>query len=166
MATDPSDAHGSGYAIQASVQTQLPLVSLFGKWLESKTDGDGDRNGIITKVQRRLSTYQQWLLQAAATPTSVTEDTEPWAMDARAQSGDENGVMVRVTGPGSGEAVEITAANEKDAEYLLSVCRLPPASNLFTSTDPFFPHLQDNYLGYMITVVSVPASAMSDPSRA
>ncbi len=137
MATRPSDAHGNQHGttptnngIRAAVKTQLSLVSSFEKWLDTRTEVDGDRNSIIAKIQRRLDTYKHWLLRVDATPTSVTKDTEPWTMDARAESGDEKRVVVRVTGPGSGEAVEITAADREEVEYLLSVCRLPRASNL------------------------------------
>ncbi len=136
MATGTSDVHDdehltpdSDNAISAAVHTQLLLVSSFDKWLTQKVEVDGERDAIISRVQKHSGSYAQWLLRVEATPGSVTEDDESWAMDFHARSGDDQGHVIVVSGPGSSSPVEIVAKDKKDFEYLTSVCRLRRREN-------------------------------------
>ncbi len=142
MATGANDVHDNEHptpdsdnAISAAVHTQLSLVSSFDKWLTQKVEVDGDRDGIISRVQKRSGGYAQWLLQVEATPGSVAEDGESWAMDFHAQPGDDQGHVIAVSGPGSSPPVEMVAKDKKDFEYLTSVCRLRRSKN-GRMTDP------------------------------
>jgi hypothetical protein len=110
-------------AIAAAVQTQLSLVASFERWLARKTDAGREPNGILLRAQRRLDTYRRWLLEAEQTPDTLSEDIDPWDMDARVQSGSDDGSVITVTGPGLGEPIEIAAKDEKELRHLMSVCR-------------------------------------------
>ena len=126
MATDANETrnHNPSAAdnddtISAALKTQLSIVTSFERWLARRAEVDGDRDGIVSKVQKRLVNYRQWLIRQEA--GDITEDDEPWAMGAR--SGDDDPSAIAVTGPGSGASVEIVAKDDKDMEYLMSVCR-------------------------------------------
>ncbi len=126
----------NGNAVSTAVHAQLSLVSAFEKWLTQKLGADGERDGIISRVQKRSGSYAHWLLQVEATPTSVTEDEESWAMDFHAQPGGDQVHVIVVSGPGSSAPVQIVARDKKDLEYLTSVCRLRRSKNV-QMTDPF-----------------------------
>ncbi|GAB1314748.1 hypothetical protein MFIFM68171_04958 [Madurella fahalii] len=111
--------------VATSLQTQLSLVSSFNCWLVQRTEADGDRSGIISRVQRRLDRYKQWICRAEELSEFVPDNVESWLMDARTA-----GLAIVVTGPGLDGQVEITALDEKELQYLMS----------------------DKYLGYMIKV--------------
>ncbi|KAH6850492.1 hypothetical protein B0I37DRAFT_404309 [Chaetomium sp. MPI-CAGE-AT-0009] len=137
MATDNSGIgngmpprEDSGDAIAIAIQTQTSLATSFHQWLAQKMDDDGDRNGIIVRVQSRLDSYKRWLLEANCTPINVPEDIEPWGMSARVRSGNEDGSAIIVTGPGSGEPIDIATKDKRELGYLMS----------------------DRYLGYMIKI--------------
>jgi hypothetical protein len=121
----PSATDGDG-AIAAAVQTQVSLVASFERWLAQRIEVDGDRNDIIAKIRSRLDSYRRWLLAAERTPDDPSEDVEPWAMDARVQAGDDDESVIVITGPGSGEPVEIPTKDKLECGYLMGVCRLPP----------------------------------------
>jgi len=137
MATDSNDVrtgilsmYDSDDATTAAIRTQTSLATSFHQWLAQKTDDDGDRNGVIARVQSRLDSYKQWLSQANTVPIKVPEDAESWVMQARVQSGNEDGSVIIVTGPGSGEPIDIATKDERELRYLMS----------------------DNYLGYMTKI--------------
>jgi hypothetical protein len=117
-------------AIEIAIRTQTSLATSFQQWLAQKRNDDGDRNDVIARVQLRLDSYKQWLLEANTVPITVLKDVEPWDMSARVQPGDEDGSVIIVTGPGSGEPIEIATKDEGELRYLMS----------------------DNYLGYMIKI--------------
>lgn len=85
-------------------------------------DDDGDRNGVIARVQSRLDSYKQWLLEANSVPIKFPKDSESWDMRARVRSGNEDRSAIIVTGPGSGEPIEIATKDEQELRYLMSVC--------------------------------------------
>lgn len=120
---DSSPTANNDDPISAAVESQLSLVSSFHRWLARRGEVDGDRNGIISRIQNRLDDYRQWLTrhQHQATAGDITEDNEPWAMDVRSRRDD--GLLIAVTGPGSDRPIEIVARDDEDAEYLTSVCR-------------------------------------------
>jgi hypothetical protein len=122
--TPPRD--DSGDAIAIAIRTQTSLATSFHQWLAQKMDDDGDRNGIIVRVQSRLDSYKQWLLEVDCTPINVPEDVEPWSMSARVRSGDEGGSAIIVTGLGSGEPIDIATKDKRELGYLMSVCIVPP----------------------------------------
>jgi hypothetical protein len=121
-ARDENPSAASEIVIAVALENQLSLVSSSEKWLTQRTEVDGELNGIVARVQGRLDSYRQWLLQAQHTPYSVPEDTDPWLMDARLRSGSDDGSVIVVTGPGVGEPIEMTPDDEKQLEYLISVC--------------------------------------------
>ncbi|KAK4150852.1 hypothetical protein C8A00DRAFT_45843 [Chaetomidium leptoderma] len=118
--------------IAAALQTQLALVSSFEQWLAERTEADADepRIDLVSRIQRRLGNYRRWLLEVEQTPSTISEDVGSWAMDARVRSGSDDGSVIAVTGPGSGDPIEITAKDKEEPEYLMS----------------------DNYLGYMVKI--------------
>ncbi|KAK4041301.1 hypothetical protein C8A01DRAFT_45546 [Parachaetomium inaequale] len=132
----PSTTDGDG-AIAAAVQNQLSLVSSFERWLVQKSEVDGDRNDIITRIRSRLDSYKRWLLAAEQTASDPSEDVEPWAMDARAQSGNDDESVIVVTGPGSGEPIRIPTKDKQEFGYLMS----------------------NSYLGYIIKICHAFAKA-------
>lgn len=110
-------------AIAAAVRTQLSLVASFDRWLARKAGADGAPDDVISRVQRRVDSYRRWLLEAEQTLGALPEDGDSWKMDARVQSGSDDGSVVIVTGPGLGEPVEMPAKDEKELRHLMSVCR-------------------------------------------
>jgi hypothetical protein len=129
MATDSNDIrngtpsmYDSEDATAVAIRTQTSLATSFHQWLAQKKDDDGDRTGVIARVQSRLEGYKQWLLEANSVPNKVPPNAESWAMQARVQSGNENGSAIIVTGPGSGEPIEIATKDERELGYLMSVC--------------------------------------------
>ncbi|KXX78773.1 DNA repair protein SWI5 [Madurella mycetomatis] len=120
--------------VATALQAQLSLVSSYNRWLLQRTEVDGDRNGIISRVQRRLDDYKQWIHKTEAISNFSSGAVEPWLMDARTA-----GLAIVVTGPGLDDQVEIAARDGKELEYLMSIADrwLAP---------------QDKYLGYMIKI--------------
>lgn len=104
--------------VATDLQAQLSLVSSFNSWLLQRTEADGDRDGIISRVQRRLDGYKQWIHKVEEISNFSSGAVEPWLMDARTA-----GLAIVVTGPGLDDQVEITARDEKELEYLMGVCR-------------------------------------------
>lgn len=117
----PSSAAGDD-ATTAALQNQLSLVSSFEGWLTRKLEADGDPNGIINRVQRRLSSYRRWL-GAVQSSENSSDDPEPWAMDVQVTSGDDGEHVVMVRGPGSSEPIQIVTKEDTELKYLLNVCR-------------------------------------------
>jgi hypothetical protein len=120
-ARDDKPSAADDDAIAPALQNQQSLISAFEKWLTQRTEADGELNGVIAKVQRRLDNYKQWLLQAQQTPHDVSEDIDPWLMDARVRSGPGDGSVIVVTGPGAGEPIEITPKDEGELGELMGV---------------------------------------------
>ncbi|KAH6641275.1 Swi5-domain-containing protein [Chaetomium tenue] len=127
MATDSNDvrigassSYDSDDAIGIAIRTQTSLATSFQQWLTPKKHDDGDRHEVIARVQSRLDSYKQWLQEVNTVPINVLGDVEPWDMSARVQPGDEDGSVILVTGPGSGEPIEIAAKNERELRYLMS----------------------------------------------
>lgn len=128
MATNSNDVRISASSIYDSddatgvaIRTQTSLATSFQQWLAQKKDDDGDRNGVLARVQSRLDTYKQWLLEADSVPINDLRNIEPWGMGARVQPGNEDGSVIIVTGPGSGEPIEVATKDERELRYLMSV---------------------------------------------
>jgi hypothetical protein len=116
--------------ISAAVTTQLSLVSSCERWLARRVEVDGDRNGIVSRIQKRLDNYKQWLIRHRTTAGDISEDDEPWAMDARL--GSDDGSVITVTGPSSDGPIKIVAKDDEDKEDLMSVCRSSPMLHEYT----------------------------------
>jgi hypothetical protein len=108
-------------AIGPALESQLSLVSAFEKWLTQKAEAHGELNTVIARVQGQLDSYKRWLLQAQQTPQDVSEDIDPWLMDARVRSGRGDGSVIVVTGPGADEPIEIAPKDEGELAELMGV---------------------------------------------
>lgn len=120
--TGTPSMYDSDDATVVAIRTQTSLATSFHQWLAQKMDDDGDRNGVIARVQSRLDSYKQWLLEANSVPIKFPKDSESWDMRARVRSGNEDRSAIIVTGPGSGEPIEIATKDEQELRYLMSVC--------------------------------------------
>jgi hypothetical protein len=99
--------------------TQRSLISSFNEWLVQRASKDGDRNGVISRVQQRLKNYEQWLRDAGMAKTAP-DAIERWSMEIRTLRSDA-GFDIVVTGPRMNDKVVIAAKDEKELEYLTSV---------------------------------------------
>ena len=137
MATSPLSTRGKKTTtfndhdvIIAAVQTQLSHISSFDRWLLQQIEAEEDRNGIVSKVKGRLDRYKRWILQTEQASYRVSDDVEPWSMNARIPPGSGRGVEIVVSGPGSDGQLDITAKNVEDAEYMMGVCKFHAGSVL------------------------------------
>lgn len=108
-------------AVGAALQTQLSLIASFHRWLVQRIGADGDRDQVISNIQKRLDSYEKWIHSAEDMPDNMSYDVEPWVMDAQA---DQTDLVIVVTGPGMGDEVKITAKDRQELEYLMSVHKL------------------------------------------
>ncbi|KAK4139795.1 uncharacterized protein C8A04DRAFT_40431 [Dichotomopilus funicola] len=106
--------------IPALIQTQISLSSSFEQWLARKTQSDGDHGGVIGKILSRLGSYKKWLEAAEKSPHQELEAPDSWVMGANLRVRDDSSSVIAITGPGSGETLEIIPKDNVEAKNLMS----------------------------------------------
>lgn len=107
----------------ALIKTQISLSSSFERWLAQKIESDADRSGVIAKVLCRVDSYKKWLEAAEKSPHQELEAPDSWVMEANRRMRDGSSPVITITGPGSGETLEIITKDDIEADNLMGVCR-------------------------------------------
>ena len=152
-------------AFTVTLRKQLELTSSYEEWLDELVASGKDYGGIAPKVKSRLQRYSDWLGEAIEGKNEAgelyfeeaDEEDDSWAIQLRTKPEGKDLTIV-VTGPGPDDRSEIKAKDEKEAEFILSVCmtkhpkvptNLPMVASILTRFC-----FQDKYLGYISKAVS------------
>ena len=137
-------ASGPFDSITGIVHGHLAVIASFSQWLEDAI-ATRDHGGVAAKVKTRLDRYERWLVAAERDRHSVsdTHEVEAWAVEAQAVGP----LSIVVTGPGLEDRVEITAKDEQEAEYILSVRAIRIFASLQFSYRIQCKHITDTKIG-------------------